>query len=95
MDSKPNKQRCEKFAKENNLTIEMEDCIFRGVRTGWVSVDLPDGLITDQGNCGRFSEWDGADISKAEIWLAVQEMMDDLVSCEWMTTEQYEAKEVN
>lgn len=87
-NQKPNKQRCEKFAKEHGLTIEMEDRMFRGERTGWFSVDLPDGFITDQGNCGRFSEWDCSDISKAEIWSSVWDDMEDLISSPWIPIEE-------
>ena len=83
---KPNKQRCEKFAKENGLTIEIERWRERGEYRGSVSVDIPLGLITETGYCGHCGEIEGD--SMEDIWSFVWDAMDALTSSPWIPTEE-------
>lgn len=83
---KPNKARCHKFAKEHNLTIELERWRAWGVWSVSYSVDLPTGLITDTGYCGMGGESD--DVVMVEVWDAIWDIMDELVSCSWSTIEE-------
>jgi len=79
---KPNKQRCEKFAKEHGLTIEIDRWRERGEYIGSYSVDLPAGLITETGYCGQTSEIEGQ--SMEDIWSCVWDSIDELTSVAWL-----------
>ena len=83
---KPNKQRCEKFAKENGLTIEIDRWRERGEYLGSISVDIPEGLITEDGYCGKGGEIDG--LSMEDIWSFVWDAMDELTSGPWIPIEE-------
>ncbi|CAB4156082.1 hypothetical protein UFOVP665_41 [uncultured Caudovirales phage] len=83
--TKPNKARCEQFAKEHNLTITIDRWRERGEYLGSVSVDLPEGMITTTGYCGQCGEAEGQ--SMESIWSFVWNAMHELTSVEWLAIE--------
>jgi hypothetical protein len=83
--TKPNKARCEKFAKEHNLTIELDRWRAWGAQSVSYSVDLPAGMITETGYCGMGGESDDAVMS--QVWDAIWDIMDELTSVEWVAIE--------
>jgi hypothetical protein len=90
----PNKARCEKFAKEHNLTIELDRWRAWGAQSVSYSVDLPAGMITETGYCGMGGESD--DAVMAQVWDAIWDIMDELTSVDWLAIEdEATASEVN
>ena len=74
------KAKCESFAKANNLTITIRK--FDGI---WYSVDLPEGLITESGYAGLGGEDDIGDMRMPEIWGAIMDDMESLISEKWLS----------
>jgi hypothetical protein len=83
------KAKCEQFAKANNMTIEIDRWSAWGSWSVSYSVDLPNGMITEAGDCGRCGETD--DAVMAEVWETIWSDMQHLVSYEWMTIDEYES----
>ena len=84
------KAKCMKFAVENNLTIELDRWSAWGAWSVSYSVDLPNGMITDDGYCGRCGETD--DAVMAEVWETIWGDMQELTSSEWMTIEEFDSR---
>ena len=74
------KAKCESFAKANNLTITI-----RKFQWIWWSVDLPEGLITESGYAGLGGEDDMGDMRMPEIWGAIMDDMESLISEKWLS----------
>ena len=72
------KAKCEKYAAEHNLTIE----IF-GSRGTAYSVDLPTGMITETGATGLGGEAE-LEQKMPEVWGAIMQDMKALVDQEWL-----------
>lgn len=83
------KAKCEQFAKAHNLTIEIDRWSAWGSWSVSYSVDLPNGMITESGNCGQGGETD--DAVMAEVWQCIWDIMDELTSLKWMTIEEFDS----
>jgi hypothetical protein len=84
-EMKHTKAKCERFAKEHNLTIELDRWAAWGTWSVSYSVDLPAGMITETGYCGQGGETD--DAVMAEVWHAIWDIMDELTSVAWLPIE--------
>jgi hypothetical protein len=73
------KAKCEAFAARHSLQITVKR--FDGI---CYSVDLPKGLITESGNTGLGGTDDEGDMRMPEIWGAILEDMESLVSEKWI-----------
>ena len=69
--------RCAKYAAAHNLSIT----IFGSYNVAY-TVDLPDGMITEQGNTGLGGQAD-TDQKMPEIWGAIMEDMQALTAQKW------------
>lgn len=89
MKMKITKAKCEQFAKENNLTIEIDRWSAWGSWSVSYSVDLPNGMITKTGYCGKGGETD--DAVMAEVWETIWWDMQELTSSEWITIDEFDS----
>lgn len=76
---KSTKAKCEAFAKENSLKLEVE---YYGKWFGYsYSITIPDDKILWDGCTGRSGLQ--LDIPKAEVWAMVMGDMEEIMSREW------------
>jgi hypothetical protein len=82
-----NKAKCEQYAKDHNLLLEVE-----GGR-GWFGyqyeISIPEGMYMEDGTTGR-SEYD-LDVPKADVWALIWADMLSIAEETWMTREEYES----
>lgn len=82
-----NKAKCEQYAKDHNLLLEVE-----GGR-GWFGyqyeISIPEGMYMDDGSTGR-SEYD-LDVPKPDVWALIWSDMHSIVESAWLTREEYES----
>lgn len=86
------RKKCEAYAKENNLKLDVY--FYRECRRQYFShkIELPDGLYTQKGNTGFFCE-DEMNSSAPEYWFGVLEEMQALVAdSPWLTFDEAQAK---
>lgn len=91
MAKKSRRAICEELAAHHGITIDFHFWKSSGVRCYQYSVDLPDGMITESGNTGRYGEDDIGDNTAAEIWGYILDDMEGLIAEEWMTISEHEA----
>ena len=72
------RKKCQAYAAQNFLTLEVRKHLYL-----MYSVDLPEGLITESGRTGLAGEND-VELSMPEIWGAILEDMETLVSEKWI-----------
>lgn len=73
------KAKCEAYAARHFLTLEVRKMDYLSY-----SVDLPEGLITESGNTGLAGEDDEGEIRMPEMWGAIMQDMETLVSEKWV-----------
>jgi len=88
------RKKCEQYAAQHNLTIDYESHYSKhSGRSYSYSVDLPDGMITEDGYTGKGGESECSDHTAAEVWAYILDDMRSLVEQEWITLEEYEARQ--
>ena len=81
---KSTRAACEKFAAEHNLSLDYNRWKSGGVWCYAYSVDLPDGMITDDGNTGKGGEDEDGLLTTAQVWGYILADMKDLASRTWV-----------
>ena len=88
------RKKVEQRAAAHNITIEFAHWREFGGRCYQYSVDLPDGMITEDGNTGKYAEESDSDHTAAEIWDYILADVEDLIERKWITLTEYEAAQV-
>lgn len=81
---KSTRAACEKFAAEHNLSLDFNRWKNFGVWCHQYSVDLPDGMITEDGNTGLGGEEEDGLVTTPEVWGYIMSDMQTLVACKWV-----------
>ena len=79
------KQKCEAFATQHNLSLEVSRGREWGELWATYSIDLPDDQITESGMRGRAGDLDDGSVeTMAEVWQCIWEDMQLLVAERWV-----------
>jgi hypothetical protein len=73
------KAKCEAYAARHFLTVEVRKMYYLSY-----SVDLPEGLITESGHTGLAGEDDCGEVRMPQMWGAIMQDMETLVSEKWV-----------
>lgn len=89
------RKKCEQYAAAHNLTIDFAYWREFGGRCYRYSVDLPDGMITADGYCGKAGDESDSDLTAPQVWDYILADMESLVEQEWLTIGDYEAAQTS
>ena len=85
------RKKVTEYAAKHNLTIDFNYWIAYGSRNYQFSVDLPDGMITESGNTGKYSEEEFSDHTAAQIWDYILGDVKALIAENWITLQEHDA----
>lgn len=85
------RKKVTEYAAKHNITVRFEHGRSCGHRSYEYSVDLPDGMITESGYCGRYGEDEYGDNTAAQVWDYILADVESLIAEKWITLAQHEA----